>query len=40
MFHSLLAYPTHYLTHANPMTHTDSDSVTHHLLIVPYDITY
>ncbi len=35
---SLLNYLTHYLTRANPMTHSDSDSMTHRLLIIPYDI--
>ncbi len=37
-FHSILSHLTHYLTCADPMTHTDSYSVTHRLQIVPYDI--
>src|SRR6266702_1616580 len=33
------SHMTHYLTHAGtPMTHTDSELMTHYLQIVPYDI--
>ncbi len=34
-----IPYLPHYLTCADPMTHTDSRFMTHRLLIVPYDIT-
>ncbi len=33
------SFVTHYLTRAeDPMTHSDSDIMTHYLLNVPYDI--